>query len=206
MKSYKDMFKSMVSELLQIFGLILVAIIGLCLFSVRAKASDSLGWWDSAKDTAGSSWAGTKSWAGDTMVKAKVSLALARQEGTSAWNTKVTVAEEKVVLTGKADSAASKELASAVASRYGDVTNKMDAPSCSPVLDGIGDTWTHSKILWALACRPLMNTKISVTVCSGYVVLDGVTATTAEKELAGKLTESVGGVLKVTNRLLPAGA
>ncbi len=203
---YKDMFKSMVGELLQIFGLILIAVIGLCLFSVRASASDSLNWWDSAKDSAGSALAGTKSWAGDTMVKAKVSLALARQEGTSAWGTKVTVQEERVTLTGKADSAASKELASAVASRYGDVTNNMEAPTISPVLDGVSDAWIHGKILWALSTRPLVNTRISVTVCAGYVVLDGVTATTAEKELAGKLTEGVGGVLKVTNRLLPAGA
>jgi osmotically-inducible protein OsmY len=125
-----------------------------------------------------------------------------------------------VTLTGTAGTAAEKDLAGRVAvSTQGVVgvinkialTGRMDAATRAKAANAraeqpLSDSWITSKVNMSLMfTRGVESFHITVTTLDGVVSLNGVVDSTAERELAVRVTQDVRGVKKVEARGLTVG-
>jgi osmotically-inducible protein OsmY len=153
--------------------------------------------------------AGVAEYCQQSWTKAKVVTALIIQPGVSAWNTKVTVDENGVALSGVAASEAQAHLTKLVAQRYvSDVKSSIDAPSTgvfSAFGSGTADNMLQLKVYSVLTKKTLINASLKVTCINGCVGLTGTAYSRAEKELAEELARGVSGVTRVVNNVQVVG-
>lgn len=145
----------------------------------------------------------------DAWMAFKIRSRLLVKGNVSATNTKVTVNDGNVVLTGTADSAAQKELTEAytkdidwVKSVKNEIVVKDQAATAQTVGEKIDDASITSQIKYALLSHKATSAvKTKVTTTEGVVMITGEAANDAEKSLVSKLAESVRGVVSVKNNM-----
>ncbi|MFA5257676.1 MAG: BON domain-containing protein [Opitutales bacterium] len=154
--------------------------------------------------------AGTASELSDGWLMMKVETMLMFHRHVSSSDTKVTVTNGNVTLSGVASSAASRELASqyamdvdGVKTVKNDMTVSMapdkDKQSASEILDDASITAQIKYVL--LAHRSTSALKTTVKTMDGVVIVSGIAQNEAEKALVSKLVNDVRGVNKVVNNM-----
>jgi len=143
----------------------------------------------------------------DAWMAFKIRSRLLVKGNVSAANTKVTVNDGNVVLTGTADSAAQKELTEVYAKEIdfvksvkNDIVVKDQPAVAQTVGEKIDDASITSQIKYALLSHKATSAvKTKITTTDGAVMITGEAANDAEKSLVSKLAQSVRGVISVKN-------
>jgi hyperosmotically inducible periplasmic protein len=149
----------------------------------------------------------------DTWIALKIRSTLLTRANVSAADTQVTVKDGVVILTGKADNLAQKDLTGAYAKDIDNVKSvKNELTIVSPAVSAadthtMGDTMDDasitSQVKYALLShRSTSALKTKVITKDGVVSVSGEAASDAEKSLVTKLTEGVRGVKSVTNTMV----
>jgi hyperosmotically inducible periplasmic protein len=143
----------------------------------------------------------------DGWIALKVRTQLLVRSNVSVANTKVSVQDGVVTLTGTADNLAQKELTGEYAKDIDWVKSVQNdivvdaAPSNTQTMgEKIDDTSITTQVKYALLShRSTSALKTGVTTMDGVVAVTGVADSAAEKSLVSKLAESIRGVKSVTN-------
>lgn len=149
----------------------------------------------------------------DGWIALKLRSVLLLRSQVSATNTDVTVREGNVVLTGKADSTAQKELTETYAREVEgvkSVKNELviaepaptggNAASAGGEFELIDDSSITAQVKYALLMNEsTRSVETHVETRNGVVIIRGTAATEAEKELVSKLARSVRGVAGIEN-------
>lgn len=145
----------------------------------------------------------------DAWMAFKIRSRLLVKGNVSVANTKVTVNDGNVVLTGTADNAAQKELTEVYAKEIDwvkSVKNELvikDQPATAQTVgEKIDDASITSQIKYALLSHKATSAvKTKVTTTEGVVMITGEASNDAEKSLVSKLAESIRGVVSVKNNM-----
>ena len=145
----------------------------------------------------------------DAWMAFKIRSRLLVKGNVSVANTKVTVTDGNVTLTGTADNAAQKELTEVYAKEIDwvkSVKNELvikDQPATAQTVgDKIDDASITSQVKYALLSHKATSAvKTKVTTTEGVVVITGEASNDAEKSLGSKLAESIRGVVSVKNSM-----
>ena len=153
----------------------------------------------------------------DGWIALKIRSVLLLRSNVSATNTDVSVHDGQVTLTGKAESAAQKELTGTYAREVEgvkSVKNEMTvepqglangAPAQRTLGEKIDDSSITAQVKYALLThRSTSALKTNVDTRNGVVMIHGVASSEAEKELVSKLAQSVRGVTSVENGMTVA--
>jgi len=147
----------------------------------------------------------------DKWMALKIRSRLLVKSNVSATNTKVSVTDGNVLLTGTADNAAQKELTAAYAKDIDGVKSVQNEITIKEIAPGdviadrtagekIDDASITSQVKYALLSHKstsALKTKVSTT--NGVVVITGNAESDAEKSLVTKLAQDVRGTKSVTN-------
>ena len=145
----------------------------------------------------------------DAWMAFKIRSRLLVKGNVSVANTKVTVNDGNVTLTGTAENAAQKELTEVYAKEIDwvkSVKNELvikDQPATAQTVgDKIDDASITSQVKYALLSHKATSAvKTKVTTTEGVVVITGEASNDAEKSLVSKLAESIRGVVSVKNSM-----
>ena len=145
----------------------------------------------------------------DAWMAFKIRSRLLVKGNVSVANTKVTVNDGNVTLTGTAENAAQKELTEVYAKEIDwvkSVKNELvikDQPATAQTVgDKIDDASITSQVKYALLSHKATSAvKTKVTTTEGVVVITGEASNDAEKSLVTKLAESIRGVVTVKNSM-----
>lgn len=143
----------------------------------------------------------------DAWIAWKIRYQLLVRASVSNRDTKVTVADGVVTLTGSAGNSAEKELVGVYAAEIEGVKSVNNeiaivapAADARTVAETIDDASITSQVKYALLSHKGTSAiKTKVNTKDGIVVISGIAANDAEKSLAGKLASSIRGVKSVTN-------
>ena len=148
----------------------------------------------------------------DSWMAVKIRSHLLVKANVSAKNTKVTVTDGNVLLTGTAENSAQKELTEAYAKDIDGVKSVkndlvvQNAPVGQTVGEKIGDASITTQVKFALLSHKSTSAlKTKVVTIDGVVRVTGDATTDAEKSLVTKLAQDVRGTKSVTNDMIVKG-